>query len=80
MPGLLFDARKLQKHNITKLLARTGKLPQTPDKLGIVFILSSSIVNELINMSNPKQKMTFINSNRFISDIKNIYFVFHYRF
>lgn len=77
MTGLLFDARKLQEHNITKLLARTGKLPKTPDRLGIVFILSSSIVNELTNMSNPKQKISFINSNRFISDIKDIYFVFY---
>jgi hypothetical protein len=77
MTTLLFDINKLKKYKINNLLTRIGKLPKTFEKLGVICILNSSTVRELINMNNQKKKMSFINSVEFIDNIKDVYFVYY---
>ena len=75
MPGLLIDKKDLVKFNIKKLL--NINFPSTRDSLGIIILVKQSQFNHLNKLPYGKQRIEYIQSNDFLKNIYQYYYVFY---
>lgn len=77
MPGLLIDRKVLVKHKIYELLNISGTPPKTKDDVGIIFLIPENQYRKLLELSDPKEKITYISSKDFINKVTGSYFIIY---